>query len=103
MPFALGTLRLTIEQFDEMTPREYRAICKGYYDNQKNEFERIRYQAWMNGISVLYAIGVNFSKETKYPSFDKFMNNNNKKEEMSDKELFKLAQEKGVKIPEGVV
>jgi hypothetical protein len=97
LPDALGIFGLTTEQLEAMTIREYKAKRKGFFEYQNTQLKQ---QAWL--IGLMTAKGVNASKKQPYPSLDEFMNVN-REEETTDEELFQLAQEKGVIIPEGMV
>jgi len=99
----LGIFGLTTEQLEAMTIREYKAKRKGFFEYQNMQLKQ---QAWL--IGLMTARGVNASKKQPYPSLDEFMNVNREEEtideeETTNKELFRLAQEKGVIIPEGMV
>jgi len=80
-----------------MTIREYKAKREGFFEYQNAQLKQ---QAWLIGLMAMK--GVNASKKQPYPSLDEFMNINHE-EETTDEELFQLAQEKGVIIPEGMV
>lgn len=84
---------MSTEEFELLTKREYMAKRNGFYKNQKQE-------VWMIGMMSGWAS--NQSKKCPYPSLDKFIGDETEPEE-SDNDLFKLAKEKGIKIPEGVI
>jgi len=84
---------LTTEEFEALTKREYMAKRSGFYKQQKQ-------QAWMVGMMSGWAM--NSSKKCPYPSLDKFIGEESEEKE-SDEDLLRLAQEKGIEIPEGVV
>jgi hypothetical protein len=103
LPDALGIFGLTTEQLEAMTIREYKAKREGFFEYQNAQLKQ---QAWLIGLMSMR--GFNASEKQPYPSLDEFMNVNHEKEtinedETTNKELFQLAQEKGVIIPEGMV
>jgi hypothetical protein len=93
LPTALGVLGLTTDEFEALTKREYMAKRKGFCKQQKQ-------QAWMIGKMSGWA--TNQNEKCPYPSLDKFIGDESGEKE-TDEELFRLAQEKGIKIPEGVI
>jgi len=52
---------------------------------------------------MMAARAISASEKHPYPPLDKFINNEEAEQEETDEKLFKLAQEKGIEIPEGVV
>ena len=54
-------------EFFKMTPAAIKRAIESYWKNQKNEWERAEYEAWLNGLYVMNAIGASFSKKHKYP------------------------------------
>lgn len=94
--FAYGVLEMSPDEFGRLTPGELKAKIKGFNDHY--------YQTiWFSGLMVGKAMGA--SDKYPYPSFLDFVNQLKGEEtrEETDKELFELAQEKGIVIPEGVV
>ena len=51
----------------KMTPLTVKAEIEAFWKRQKNTWERAEYQAWLNGLYVMNAIGASFSKKHKYP------------------------------------
>ncbi|HYH05384.1 MAG TPA: hypothetical protein VEC37_20000 [Bacillota bacterium] len=99
LPFALGRLGLTTEEFAAMTPREYQAKCKGYFDALKFQNQLMLQQVWLTGLMVGRAMAV--SEENPYPSFEEFAQE--PAEEEPEEDLFRLAQAKGIAIPKGAL
>lgn len=91
LPYALGVLGLTTEQFIKMTLREYVAKKETYEKNQI-------YQIWLMGAMIGRAFCA--SEEHPYPTLEELLN---PQPELTNKELFELAQSKGILIPEGVL
>jgi len=85
-------------EFGSLTFGEYKAKKKGFFENQNNFLKQ---QSWLIGMMAAKAIGA--SKKYPYPPLDKFISNEEIKQEETDEELFELAQEKGIEIPEGVI
>jgi hypothetical protein len=83
-----------------MTLAEYSAKSRGF---SEHEIEMRQYSAWLTGITAGAAVGA--SKENPYFTFDEFRRqlSGEEKQEESDEELFKIAQEKGIEIPPGVL
>jgi hypothetical protein len=91
----MGVLNLSFEDFYQMTPFEYRVKCQGFADYQ----EKIMIQnAWLTGLMVGKAFGA--SKENPYPSLDEITAQLTTPPD-TEEELFELAKEKGVEVPEG--
>jgi hypothetical protein len=91
LPYALGVLLLSPDEFGKLTPKEYEAKKEG---NEKNQL----FNVWL--MAVMFGRAMNSSKENPYPSLEEFMN---PQPRLSDEELFELAKEKGIEIPEGVI
>jgi hypothetical protein len=92
----MGVLNLSFEEFYQMTLFEYRTKCQGF--NEHNQKMMIQ-NAWLIGLSVGRAFDV--SKDNPYPSLDEFMAQLTTPPE-SDEELFEIAKEKGIEVPEGM-
>jgi hypothetical protein len=91
----LGVLRLPYDEFYYMTPFEYHNICQGFAEHQT----KINIQnAWLTGLMVGKAFGA--SKENPYPSLDEITAQLTTPPD-TEEELFELAKEKGVEVPEG--
>jgi len=93
----LGIFGLTTEQLEEMTIREYKARREGFFEYHNNQLKQ---QAWLIGLMSMR--GFNASKKYPYPSLEEFMNDKEKPQE-TDEELWQLAKNKGLKVPEGVL
>lgn len=96
LPFAIGALNLTTEQFERLTPREYRAKRKGFTEYERNKTIQ---QSWLIGAMVGRAMGA--SEKNPYPTLEELMGNKTQTE--TDEELFEKAAENGIDIPEGVL
>ena len=81
-----------------MTFGEYKAKKNGFIEN-KNSY--LKQQSWLIGMMSGWAFSQ--SKKCPYPSLDEFINNKETEQKETDEELFELAQEKGIEIPEGVI
>lgn len=92
----MGVLNLSLDEFHRMTLFEYRMKCQGFYEhNQKMMIQN----AWLTGLAVGRAFGA--SKENPYPSLDEFTAELTTPPE-TDEELFEIAKEKGIEVPEGM-
>lgn len=79
-----------------MTKGEFRQALKGYYEyKQKDNIQN----AWLTGLMVGRAFGA--SKDNPYPSLDEFTAELTTPPE-TDEDLFEIAKEKGIEVPEGV-
>jgi len=80
-----------------MTIREFKAKHDGFFEYQNNYLKQ---QSWLIGLMALKAI--NATGKHPYPPLSELMGDKPEQEE-SDEDLFKLAEEKGIEIPEGVI
>jgi sialic acid synthase SpsE len=92
----MGVLNLSYEEFESMTMFEYQTKCQGFAEYQEKTMVQ---QAWLTGLTVGMAFSA--SKENPYPSLDEFTQKLKTPEE-TDEELFELAKEKGIQVPEGM-
>jgi hypothetical protein len=96
LPYAMGVLNLSYDEFYNMTPFEYQIKSRGFIEHQ----EKMMIQnSWLFGLTVGMAFGA--SKENPYPSLLEFEQMLKKPQE-TDEELFEIAKEKGIEIPEGM-
>ena len=79
-----------------MTKGEFQQALKGYCEhNQKMMIQN----AWLTGLMVGRAFAA--SEKKPYPSLDEFTAELTTPPE-TDKDLFKMAKEKGIEVPEGM-
>jgi hypothetical protein len=92
-------LNLTPDQFGKMTPGEFHKKIQGFYDYQKQQVEINQklalYQAWHIGYFCAYSFG----GMKDYPKLKDILSNEPKQE--TEEDLFELAKEKGIEVPEG--
>jgi len=92
----MGVLNLSLDEFYQMTIFEYRMKCQGF--NEHNQKMMIQ-SAWLTGLAVGRALGA--SEKNPYPSLDEFTAELTTRPE-TDKDLFEMAKEKGIEVPEGM-
>jgi hypothetical protein len=79
-----------------MTKGEFQQALKGHYEyKQKDNIEN----AWLIGLMVGRAFDV--SKDNPYPSLDEITAQLTTPPE-TDEELFEIAKQKGIEVPEGM-
>jgi hypothetical protein len=92
----MGVLNLSLDEFHRMTLFEYRMKCQGF--NEHNQKMMIQ-NAWLTGLAVGRVFSV--SEKNPYPSLDEFTAELTTPPE-TDEDLFKIAKEKGIEVPEGM-
>ena len=55
------------KEFFHSTPNEIYMQMEAYRENLNQQYEFAEYQAWLNGLYDVWAIGTCFDKKTKYP------------------------------------
>ena len=92
----MGVLNLSFDEFYNMTMLEYQAKCQGFNEYQlKTSIQN----AWLTGLMVGRAFGA--SKDNPYPSLDEITVQLTTPPD-TEEELFELAKEKGIEVPEGM-
>lgn len=91
---------MSSEEFWEDDPKLYWAYRTFYLKQKEQQFEEMRYNAWLNGsmdyMAVAYALNNSFNKEkVKYPTYDELMAEVEKKQndKLTNKDKNIIAQE----------
>jgi hypothetical protein len=74
-----------------MTKGEFHRALKGFYEHEQRVI-------WLMGIMNGKAFGA--SEKYPYPTLEEFMNPKESPPEPTDEEIFDLAKEKGIEVPE---
>lgn len=91
---------MSSEDFWENDPKLYWAYRTFYLKNKENEFEQMRYDAWLKGsmnyMAVSYSLNNAFNKQkASYPSYGELcedINNKKEKQKLTKNDINLIAQ-----------
>lgn len=91
---AVGKIRISVSEFWQLTPYELSAIIEGYADQLTEQRQELLYLAWHVEA---------FSRQKRMPALKKVLKEGTQKKHqkrLSKEQLMKIAQSKGLLVPQ---